>query len=223
MPTLAGIQGGSLVPNVAPSLNVLLQAFGTPETRGAAEAERQRQADIQAQLDDLLGGDDPAAKKSINQEALLRLTVLDPKIGQAVLKVFESGDEQQIEEFRAEAEKGAKQAAFVSSQSDFAAKQRAISSLAAATASRGEPLDRLIQLQNMSEPDLDLELQRMKIAGQELQTIFAPREIFEPVRDEQGNIVGQRSTLDNKVVADPRAASPLSPSAAPTWVSWPMK
>ncbi len=177
MVTLANIQGQTLVPDLSRALQTALTVFGTPQTR----EDRQRRIALEneavarrREIDDLTRQIEPGAKRSVNQAALLRLNALDPQIGRAVLGVIQSGNEQTRENFRAQAELGAKNAIFISGQKDFAAKQRAISSLATAAAGRGEPLERFIELQNFSPSQLDLELQRMKIAGQDLQTILKP-------------------------------------------------
>lgn len=176
MVTLANVQGSSLVPNLDTALGTALQAFGTPQTREDRErriAQEDEEIRRRKEIEDLIGTiGQPGAKKSPNQKALLRLQALDPKIGKAVLEVIKNGTEQDRETFKLEAERGAKQAVFVASQTDFAAKQRAIRSLAAQAAAQGKPLDRFIELQNLSEPELDLELQRMKIAGADLKTIL---------------------------------------------------
>lgn len=189
MPTLQGISGQSLVPNFSQALGILGQAFGTPETRdqrrlaseGAnLELEKQRLGLERAQREDALikdlfgdPGAGPEATKTPNQEKIERLTAINPELGRAVSGVMIAQDQEGRKAIAAEAERGGRNAAFISSRPDFAAKQRAISSLATQAAARGEPLDRFIELQNLAEPELDLELQRMAIASQDIDDLFA--------------------------------------------------
>jgi len=239
MATLRKIDGRSLVGDVGPGLAVLRQAFGTPQSReaqrGAKEQAEDRSRVEQEALGVLGGGQQPGLgelgavgasqpgqsplpdqastpddRRTREQQALIRLGVVNPQAAQAVLAARESGDDQAQEALRRAAETGLRQAAFIKKQPDFAAKQRALTSLANESATRGEPLDRIIQLQNMDEPQLDLELQRMEIAGKDIQDVLRPvagTEQFEPVLNEAGEIVGQRNKATNKVIPDPRAAA----------------
>lgn len=178
MVTLANVQGASLVPDLSQSLNLALQTFGTPEIReerqrviDVRETEAERQREIQKQIEISA---DPDAPRSAKQIAQVRLAGLDVNIANAVRATVESGDEQAREILLAEAEKGARNAAFINQQPDFASKQRAITKLANDAAARGEPLDGFIALQNMNEGQLDLELQKREIGARDIQTILTP-------------------------------------------------
>lgn len=245
MPTLRNLNGASLVPDVSGGMSVLLKAFGTPETRAAADAERQRQQGIQEALAMLLGGgeaagacDDaprieerfgaapmpetasqapsqpaggavaprrPAGFSRRQTAALARLATLDPKVAQEVRATLEYGNEQQVAAMRAETERGTRLASHIARQPTFQAKRAALNEAAAAAAKRGEPLDRYLELMNMPEQQLDLAIQRMQVMGTDLKTLTTPQERFEAVTDEQGRIIGQRSSTTGKMVADPRA------------------
>lgn len=209
MVTLANVQGSSLVPDITNSLNLALDVFGTKQERDEQDRVRQaeidRQASIDAELQNLMPDPtaDPEAKRSLEEGALLRLARLDPEIAKLAAETIASGDDEAREALRLEAEKGARNAALISKQPDFASKQRALLVLAQEAAARGEPLERLIGLQNMSETELDLELQRMKIAAQDIKTITTPTERFTPVRNDAGEVVGQVSSTSGKVIAHP--------------------
>lgn len=186
MPTLADaalgrVSGASLVPSLDVALGTLLQTFGTKQEREEAEAEKrketEREVGIQKQIDILASGSlDPQAEEA----ALLRLGAIDPALANATRATLVSGNQQEIGVLKQVTEQGARDSVFVSSQPNFASKQAAIGQLASAAAARGEPMDRFIQLQNMSEPELDLELQRMQIAAQDIGTLLKPLEAAKP-------------------------------------------
>jgi len=234
MATLANIQGASLVPDISQALNIALRGFGTKRERDEQsrvielqsqerEAATQDRQSIQEQIRILTSGGDirqpggtvqtvagPTGKAT--QKALLRLTSISPQIGRTVSDVVGRGNQQELDALKEQAEIGVRQAALVSGQKDFAGKQKALTSLAAEAVTKGQPLDRLVQLQNLDEPELDLELQRMKIMGQDLATLAGPTERFEAVTDAQGNVIAQRSTTTGRVVTDPRAVgAPTAP------------
>lgn len=178
MARLGQTSGASLVPDLSQSLNLALQTFGTPEIRAErqrvldeAATEERRQFETRAQLEISA---DPDASRSAKQEALVRLAGLDVNIANAVRATLESGDEQATQVLLDEAEKGARNAAFINQQTDFASKQRAISSLANDAAARGEPLDDFIKLQNMNEDQLGLELQKREIGARDVKDILKP-------------------------------------------------
>jgi len=194
MVTLANIQGSTLAANVGPQLRGIgdfivqqrqrREDLSAQEEKSAAIQEQiriltgqQNPQEIQRDLDEVMPGTDAGAKRNRKQNALLRLNALDPKIGKAALDVIASGNLQERKNFKDNAERSAKNALFISKQTDFASKQRAIVSVAEAASLRGENMERFIELQNLSEPELDLELQRMQIAGQDLGTLLkAPRQ-----------------------------------------------
>lgn len=157
---------------------------------------------------------DPGAKQTTEEAALLRLGAIDPALATSARATLDRGDAQELAALTQISEQGSRDAAFVSGQPDFASKQRAITSLAEAAAARGEPLDRFIELQNMSENRLDLELQKMKIASTDLQTLLKPKGQFAPVTDAQGNIIAQQNLETGQVVTDPRAITPSTPTTA---------
>lgn len=226
MPTLANIQGRSLVPDLSQALGTALGAFGTKRERDAeqraideAEAAKAaaaaKQAAIGEAIEDIIPeeGADPAAQRSAKGAALIRLGVLNPAVAKATRDTIAAGNEEAKAALRQEAVTGARNAAFVSAQSDFAAKQKAITRLAQNAVAQGKPLDRFIELQNLSEDELDLELQRVQLAAQDIQTILKPKEVaetFSPIFDAAGNIIAQKSSTTGKAITDPRAPGAAS-------------
>lgn len=181
MPTLANVQGSSLVPNLDQALEIAFGAISRKRARDEAEVVKQEQIERQANIDRQInvltsGSQDPQEEEA----ALLRLGAIDPALANVTRATIESGNQQELEALRQTAEQGARDSVFVSTQPDFASKQAAIGQLASQAAVRGEPLDRFIQLQNMSEPELDLELQRMQIAAQDIGTLLKPVEAIKP-------------------------------------------
>jgi hypothetical protein len=189
MPTLESFQGSSLVPDVSGGLNLLLGAFGTKQERTAAELEREKQAELQKQLDVLSGGiveeqpevppvpgaiDERGAKGSTRKQqeaALVRLAGLNPQMANSIRQSLERGDKLELEEVKQATDKGTRQALLIQGQKDFAGKQRAITQAAQEASARGEDVTRFVELSNMSEPQLDLELQKMIIQGTDIKTL----------------------------------------------------
>lgn len=188
MVTLADIQGGSLVPNLTPAANLLLQTFGTKQERDERERlraqeeqkrqdELARQEAIQRQIKTLA---DPAATRTQEQAALLRLGAVDPKIAAVAQATITRGDEQEKAALSQAAANDARDAALISSQGTFAEKQAALTQIgeskAAIARTTGRPVDlsAIIRMQNLSEDELDLELQRIQLAATDLQTILKP-------------------------------------------------
>ncbi len=215
MAELGTVSGRTLVPDLTQSLNLAFQAFGTPEIRAerervgeAREAEELRQTGIQKQLEIIAT---PGAKPTALQAAFTRLGGLDPAIAKVTLETFESGNEQAQEVLRAEAEKGARLSKLISDQPDFASKQKLLTQFGQEAIARGESPDRIIGLQNMDEDRLDLELQKMLIAAQDIKTVLTPTGKFVPVTNAAGDIIGQMDPLTGKVVEDPRAVTAPTP------------
>lgn len=134
-----------------------LQGFGQDESGGSDLVPEQSRA--------------PRADTRKQTRALERLAIVAPQAAQALQNIRQSGNAEDREAFRFQAEKGLRQAKVISSQPTFAGKQRAIQSIAAEAARNGEPLERLSALLNMGEPQLDLELRRMEIAGRDIKTL----------------------------------------------------
>ncbi len=207
MATLETVQGGSLVSDPTSSLNLLLQTFGTAQSRG-----RERQ--VQEQVDILAGG--VGGKKE--EAALVRLSALNPQAGNAIRQALQQGDTQALAAANAEAEKGFRQSVLIQDQKTFAGKRNALLSLGRAEAARegGDP-SRILKLLDLPEEKLNTELQRMRTMGEDIKTLTQPRETFTPVLDAAGRITGQRSSLTGEVKADPRAGiDPFRESKLPT-------
>jgi len=216
MPTLANLQGGSLVSSLDRALGTVEKTIAAKqaeiERQRVRDAEAAKQAKIAEQVERTIPqpGADPEAQRATEEAALIRLGALNPQIAKVTRDTLQAGDEEAKEVLRTQAEGGARNAAFIGKQPDFASQQRAIRKLANDAVARGEPLDRYIELQNLSEDELGLELQRMEIAAQDIKTVLTPQETFTPILDATGNIIAQKSSKTGRAVTDPRAPDAAS-------------
>ena len=248
MPTLANIDGRTLVSNVAPAAGIALQGFGTPQSRAAntqslsqakqdqqiqAQQAQAQQAQTQQQAQAINTINNPASTPKQQQAALTRLASINPSVANAVQGVIQSGNQQALDALKAETDKGVRTAKQIKSIGSFVDRQKAIGDLAASAIGRGEDITRLVELSNMSEDQLDTELERMLVQGTDIKTLTDTQkpftlsegqtrfdaagnpiaavaeqvETFTPVKNAQGKIVGQQSSLTGKVIEDPRAVS----------------
>ncbi len=204
MPTLANIQGRSLTPNINPALNTLLQGFGTPQTRAAqaqqlaqAQQSQQIQAANQKTLEESIaaltgGGPVPgaapgaapgtvqgqlsqqAATGKARQDALIRLTSINPQAAQGIQQIIAQGDAQALAAVQQETANGARMAKLIKGKQSFTDRQKALSDLAATAATQGKDLTRFVELSNMSEGQLDVELDKMLLQATDIATITEP-------------------------------------------------
>mgnify|MGYP003634592236 CR=1 FL=1 len=228
MPTLAGINGRSLVPDLSGTLNLALGAFGTPQSRAAeeekllaAQQSRQIQAQNQATLQEALsgilsgGGGAPvapggtaggirqpgtgsssavsnlatasasgfspedlegvkkrqAADAERTKKSFLRLAAVNPQAAQALQGVIQTGNVAEIEAIQAEVDNGTRMARIVQSGESFQDKQKKLADMAANAAAEGKDLTRFVELSNMSEGQLDVELDKMLLQGTDISEI----------------------------------------------------
>ena len=151
------------------SLGILRQGFGTKRERDAEkaklEAETEKKAGIEAQIELL----------PESEQALARISALDPKIGQGILNVLKRGDDNDKEDIKRETEKGLRQSAFISKQPNFAAKQRELAKFGKEKIANGEDPTRILELLNLDETQLDNALLKQRIMGQDIKALF-PKE-----------------------------------------------
>lgn len=275
--TVGLVDGRTLVPELSGALNTLMGAFG-PEAR----QEKERQSEIRRLMDILAGGGEPShvpgaildesgavgrqqdpfgslPDPSIATDAAqVRLNTVNPQMGTAVRQSLQRGDRVELEELRLETRKGVARTLSIQQQPDFLGRKRAIAEAAQKAAAEGEDISRLVELSNLPEAQLNLELQKMLIQGEDLETLttnslepplqqaeprqpnrsaqqrealirlaaldpaaakaiqqaFQQQETFTPVRDPQGNIVGQQSSLTGQVIADPRTGRGAADTSA---------
>jgi len=192
MPTLANIQGSSLVPDLSGSLNLALQAFGTPQSRAADEEallaseqarqlKAQQQQSLQQIITDLTQGTGgtagPTGKTGATgqakrrQDAMIRLSTINPQAATGIQKILQAGQTAELDAIRKETNKGARQAKLIKGKGSFIERQKALTQLAASTAAEGKDITRLVELSNLSESELDLELDKMLLQATDIETI----------------------------------------------------
>lgn len=211
MPTLANIDGRTLVPNASQGLDALAKAFqSSQEQRAKQEQAQAKQVALDEALGAIFGGgraagsgvqtfplesapleDAPAVTQRVafapsrqQTAALARLAALDPNASKEIRAILDRGNKQEVAAARAEVESNVRMASVIEKQPTYQKKRAAIESIGRRLAAEGKPLDRVLHLMNLSEPDLDLDLQRMKVMGTDLKTLTEPREVKAPTTRE---------------------------------------
>lgn len=176
MPTLANVNGASLVPDLSNVANLIFQG---KQVYDARKAEENKQNKISGLIDQI-GGSAPGIAggrvpiQADRQQSLLRIAQIDPKLAKSMQEILESGDEAALERERVETEKGLKQAMFIKKQGTHAEKINALNQFALQYQQEGRPLDKFQYLANLTEDQLDLELDRMITVGSDLKTLTSP-------------------------------------------------
>lgn len=171
MATLENIQGSSLVAG-APDLSPLLEAFGTKQDRDRAAQEQAakdaNRAATQEAINVLTGGAgaavDTAMEASLNQ-----IDQVNPAAAQGLRQALEAGDPEVLAALRTSTEEGSAKAGRLLSLGSHGEKLNALRedlqrSIADGSATP-EDTARVVSLSNMSEDNLNLELQKMQIIG----------------------------------------------------------
>lgn len=204
MVTLASAQPGDFALDIGGIGESFQQGRqGAQQEREAAELQKLQQQIFQ-----------PGSSRDQVSAALLRMNQIDPQAGQFALKVFESGDKAQIAQALEETKRRGAKAQAIRSIKDFKAQKLALMDDASETGlTGGDPTEslRLASLNNQDE--LNLELDKDLLIAEAFGTVFKERQQFEEIRDDQGNIVGQRDVQTRKVISDPRAVTPADPVA----------
>ncbi len=164
MATLEQIQGGSLVPDFSQGINTALKVFGTGRER-AKEAEEQRLAGVVSgsteALRDEERGADPLAGPTPEQqnEALLRLSALNPQAAQVIRGNLERNDRNALKQIALETEQSRKNAVFIQGAKDFAGMRQRITTIADQKRATGQSVEGPLRLLAMSEGKLKLEME----------------------------------------------------------------
>ncbi len=197
MPTLAGFDGRTVIPNIADAIRQDLSGF----------RERRR---VQQEKDDLKANLQMALGIQTQEEAPTTgpfnvLGQLAPKVAQLGGQLVRSRDAEGINRFRSEAEKGVTLAGEISQLPTHAAKLNRLSQEVGAVAARGGDVSRLVELSQLSEAELGLELQKMGVIGN------AMLEGVQPVAAEDTFKVFQnpqrRAAFANIAAANPQLAN----------------
>lgn len=178
MATLENVNGASLVPNFNGGLNMLNQAFGQRMDRKRAEEAQQAQ---QQQIAQIMGGGQggmpgatPGFNGNVTPEQILRIGQIDPKMAEMMQGMLERNDKVEMEQAKAEVDRGTREATLISNAKTPAERMNVLNNLAAAAAAENRPVNRYVELANMSPDQQELELERMKVMGADMQTLLAP-------------------------------------------------
>jgi hypothetical protein len=151
------------------------------ESQAQKEAEAQKQADIQMALQNLFQGRHARQGQEPTQEdvaaetgRLSTLAALNPTLAKTVSELLKSGDEQQMEAVGREVENGVRLAKQLKDAPDFVSRKKVLSEIGRQYSVEDKPLDRIVHLSNMTEGQLDTEIDRMMLAGQEVKDLLAP-------------------------------------------------
>lgn len=230
MPHRGGVSGASLVPNISGLLNPLTESF---QARGEKQQEFQKQQDLQREIDILTGGSQlplrtsgrtgggvggfPVSRARLTPEqeaaALFRISQLGgtEKVN-SIRQILERRDEQELAATQKETEQATRDAIFLKGIKDPLSRKREITKIfERQVADKVDPTTTLA-LSNLPPEEQDLMIESQIVQATDFNTLLsnARQEQFTLVRDEQGGIVGQRSSLTGKVIADPRAPEPAT-------------
>lgn len=173
----------SFIPDNSDMLATLRQTFGTPESREKARKEKELIAQQQKDIDILTGqpeignividesGATGAPSAEEQEAALVRIAALNPQMANAIRGSLERGDKLELEATARETRKGVEQALLIKNQQSFQGKRAALTQLAQQASANGENIDRFVELTNMSEEQLDLELDKMLLQGADIEAL----------------------------------------------------
>ena len=165
MATLRGTSGASLIGDFGATLGAGFEA------QNVRRREVEAQTDLESKLKDVLGLGGPSSQV-VDNAALGRLGQLSPQMARAVGQ--ERQDPQAASELREQAEKGLTLSQELQKLPDHAARLKRLAAEAGTQAAEGGDLTRLVKLSNLSEGELDLELQRMQLIGKDVITSLPP-------------------------------------------------
>lgn len=191
MATLANVQGSSLVPNIGGlgrAVRGLLPQRTTNQFKPNATAQ---------QITDNLN----------------TVGKVNPKLAALALKALERRDKNQIRKLREAAINTRNEALGYLKIKDPAKQMTALLDRASEKAITGEDPSEELRLADMEQDRRTNELNVDVITGDALLGITKERDEFEPVTDDQGNVVGQRNIATNQVFTDPRAPLKTAPEA----------
>lgn len=147
---------GSLVRDLSPALNLLNQRFGTPQSRAAdrsAQAAAEEEATARAGL--------TTGTPEERNKALIDFTAINPEAGKALFEMGKRGDELELAKAQKVLTEGGNRALLLQRMPDHASRVRELRSQAAQKAARGEDPRDLIDMSNMTEPQMRVKMDKM--------------------------------------------------------------
>lgn len=184
MPSLRNIDGRTLAGDTTGLSNLLLNIFGTKQSREKDRLAKEQQEAVQRDIGilsegpenipgviDESGAIDPDAYRKKAKAAMIRLSAVNPQIANSIRQTLERGDKIEKEQVKAEVDKGVRLATMIRKQPDYVSKQRTITQLAQEAAANGQDVSRFVDLANKSEEQLDLEIDKMLVQGADIKTL----------------------------------------------------
>lgn len=200
MVTLTNLDGRSLVSNIDQGLSVIDEAF---KERREKQAQQQKQAAVQEQIDVINTSVSPEEKKA----ALVRLSGLNPQVANSIRQTLERGDELQLAELTRQNDEATAKALLVQGQPDFVSKMKAITQLAQEAMARGEDISStdgarpsLLEMSNMNEDQLDLAIEKMVLEGADIKKLATVSAAPPDLGDIGGEIIKSSEISDGFVV-----------------------
>ena len=223
MPTLAGLNGRSLNADLSGGLDKLLKTFGTGPEREAkrkAEALKAEALGLANTLGQPTGEEGSAAAQAATsvaqqfpggqavpdagtagptlqekQKALVRLSAINPQMAAQLRQTIKLGDAQKSAAMALEVDKGLKMANLVGQAKTFQGKRQRLMQIAKTKAASGQDFGRALELANLPEEQLDLEIQKMKLAAADHKTILDDQTEVRQQVDAEGNPTGAQEKV----------------------------
>jgi len=177
MPTLRNFDGRSLVPDHSQGLNNLLRStvFGIQRADALDAHIKQEQGQVSTLREQVNNAQTPAQREA----ALVRLSTINPNIANSIRATLKREDNNALIEIQREAEKGLRQALLIKKLPTHLVRVREITRMAEQEAVSGNPdarenINRMAELANLSEDQLNLELEKMIIQGTDIAILTKP-------------------------------------------------
>lgn len=153
--------------DIKTQLDILTQPAQIPSAE-AARAPGERFGVTRAPRAGQAGPGVPRQRRTQQEKRLDRVSAINLGAGQTLGQILEVGTPEQQQEFRQASVEGLALANRVKKAPTFEDKKRLINEEGARLAREGGDLTRVIDLQNKTEGDLNLELDRMRIVGKDI-------------------------------------------------------
>lgn len=161
MPTLANIQGASLVPDLRGTISGVAQAFGQAQERKTKkETALTKQIDTEDALDVLETGTAKEKESALNRLAILQ----GPAVANSIRATLASGNAVKIAALKLKNEKGLKDTLLIQSFKDPVKRAQAIKSLAAEPGRTPQEIQEMARLMNLPPDQQEIELRKDQIA-----------------------------------------------------------
>jgi len=194
------------VHNIVPDNSNLANRLGQIFDQKRADSKQQETLAKVNELTNVISTGTPEEKELARKQ----LAILSPQSSNALNPVLENQQEQKALAAQTEAKRIAVNSLNVRDLPDLVSKRTEIAKLAQEDLKAGKDItkyEELLKIQDVDELNLALTKVATKAtdADKFIESKLKPQETFEEVKDANGNIVGQKSSLTGKIVDDPRA------------------